>query len=52
MENIEIINLWKQYDEKLEKTISINHKLITELQQQKAKKALRPARNSKYFTVF
>ena len=51
MENIEIINLWKQYDEKLEKTISINHKLITELQQQKAKNALRPARNHKYFTV-
>jgi hypothetical protein len=51
MENIEMINLWKQYDEKLEKTISINHKLIAELQQQKAKSALRPARNYKVITI-
>ena len=47
-----MINLWKQYDEKLEKTISINHRLIAELQQQKAKNALRPARNYKYVAVF
>lgn len=46
-----MINLWKQYDEKLEKTISINHKLITELQQQKAKNALRPARNYKVIAI-
>ena len=46
-----MINLWKQYDEKLEKTISINHKLIAELQQQKAKTALRPARNYKVITI-
>lgn len=52
MENIEIINLWKQYDEKLEKSLSLNQKIITELQQQKAKNALRPARNYKLFVVF
>jgi hypothetical protein len=51
MENIEMINLWKQYDEKLEKTISINHRLIAELQQQKAKNALRPARNYKVIAI-
>ncbi|TCC86637.1 hypothetical protein EZ428_23295 [Pedobacter frigiditerrae] len=52
MENIEIINLWKQYDEKLEKSLSLNQKIIAELQQQKAKSALRPARNYKLFVVF
>lgn len=51
MDNLEIINLWKQYDEKLEKTLSLNHKLIAELQQQKAKNALKPARNYKLFTI-
>ncbi|MES2652831.1 MAG: hypothetical protein V4663_13905 [Bacteroidota bacterium] len=51
MDNLEIINLWKQYDEKLEKTLSINHKLINELQQQKAKNALKSARNYKWFAV-
>jgi hypothetical protein len=52
MENIEIINLWKQYDEKLEKSLSLNQKIITELQQQKAKNALKPARNYKVLVVF
>ncbi len=52
MENIEIINLWKQYDEKLEKSLSLNQKIIVELQQQKAKNALKPARNYKIFAVF
>lgn len=52
MENIEIINLWKQYDEKLERSLSLNEKIIKELQQQKAKNALRPARNYKYLVVF
>jgi glucan phosphoethanolaminetransferase (alkaline phosphatase superfamily) len=51
MENIEIINLWKQYDEKLEKSLSLNQKIISELQQQKAKNALKPARNYKYVAV-
>lgn len=51
MDNQEIINLWKQYDKKLEKTLSLNHKLITELQQQKAKHALNPARNYKLFAI-
>lgn len=51
MDNLEIINLWKKYDEKLEKTLSINHKLITELQHQKAKNALRPAKNYKIIAV-
>lgn len=51
MENIDIINLWKQYDEKLEKSISLNQKIIAELQQQKVKSALKPARNYKLFAV-
>lgn len=51
MENIEIINLWKQYDEKLEKSLSLNQKIVEELQQQKAKNALKPARNYKYLAV-
>lgn len=51
MENLEIIQLWKQYDERLEKTLSFNHKLIKELQQQKAKNALKPARNYKIIAV-
>lgn len=51
MENIEIINLWKQYDEKLEKSLSLNQKIVAELQQQKAKNALKPARNYKYLAV-
>lgn len=52
MENLEIINLWKQYDEKLEKSLSLNQKILVELQQQKAKNALKPARNYKYIAVF
>ncbi|RZK39483.1 MAG: hypothetical protein EOO90_18405 [Pedobacter sp.] len=51
MDNLEIINLWKKYDEKLEKTLSFNRRLIADLEQQKAKKALGPARNSKLFSV-
>lgn len=51
MNNLEIINLWKQYDERLEKTLSLNHKLIAELQQQKAKRALKPARNYKIIAI-
>lgn len=51
MENIEIINLWKQYDEKLEKSLSLNEKIMAELQQQKVKSALKPARNYKYLAV-
>lgn len=51
MENIEIINLWKQYDEKLEKSLSLNQKIIAELQQQKAKNALRSSFRIKLWTV-
>jgi hypothetical protein len=51
MENIEIINLWKQYDEKLEKSLSLNKRIIAELQQQKAKHALRGSFRVKMWTV-
>lgn len=51
MENIEIINLWKQYDEKLEKSLSLNQKIIAELQQQKAKNALKSSFSVKLWTV-
>jgi hypothetical protein len=51
MENIEIIALWKKYDEKLEKNLSLNRKIITELQQQKAKNALAPAKRIKWGAV-
>lgn len=47
----DLLQLWKQYDEKLEKTLSLNQKIIAELQQQKAKKALKPARNYKIIAV-
>lgn len=51
MENEDILQLWKQYDEKLEKTLSLNQKLVAELQQQKVKKALKPAKNYKLFAI-
>ena len=51
MENIEIINLWKQYDEKLEKSLSLNQKIIAELQQQKAKNVLKSSFRVKLWTV-
>jgi hypothetical protein len=51
MENIEILQLWKKYDEKLEKTLSLNQKIVAELQQQKAKKALMPAKRIKWGAV-
>lgn len=51
MENIEIINLWKQYDEKLEKSLSLNQKIIAELQQQKVKNALKSSFRVKLWTV-
>lgn len=51
MQELEIINLWKQYDEKLEKSISLNQRVIAELQQQKAKNALRPVKQIKRFAV-
>ena len=51
MDNIEMINLWKQYDQKLEKSISLNHKVIEELQQQKAKNVLKSTKGFKWFAV-
>lgn len=51
MENIDVIKMWKQYDEKLEKSLVLNQRIIAELQQQKAKRALRPARNYKLLAV-
>lgn len=51
MENIEIINLWKQYDERLEQSLSLNKRIVAELQQQKAKKALRGSFRVKLWTV-
>lgn len=52
MDNIEMINLWKQYDEKLEKSLSLNRKIITELQMQKAKGALKPTKRIKKWAIF
>lgn len=51
MQELEIINLWKQYDEKLEQSLSLNRKIVIDLQQQKAKNALRPAKQIKLFAV-
>ncbi|MDQ7949022.1 MAG: hypothetical protein REI78_15510 [Pedobacter sp.] len=51
MENTEILKLWKQYDEKLEKNLSLNQRIISELQQQKAKKALTPVKRIKWGAV-
>jgi len=41
MENMDIINLWKAQDEKLEKVLLINEKLLKEMTGQKAKSTLR-----------
>jgi hypothetical protein len=51
MENTEILKLWKQYDEKLEKTLSLNQKIVAELQQQKAKNALKTAKKIKWINI-
>lgn len=51
MQELEIINLWKQYDEKLEQSLSLNRKIVAELQQQKAKNALRPVKQIKLLAV-
>lgn len=42
MEDLEIINLWKTQNEKIEQTLSINKRLLEETIHQKAKNALVP----------
>jgi len=42
MDEIELKNLWQAYDQKLEKSLSLNLHIIQELQKQKASSALRP----------
>jgi glucan phosphoethanolaminetransferase (alkaline phosphatase superfamily) len=47
----DLIKMWQQYDQKLEKALSLNEKILSELQQQKAKKALSPAKKIKWVAV-
>lgn len=51
MEDITLKELWADYDKKLEKTLALNHRLITEIQTQKARTALRPLKTVKIIAV-
>lgn len=51
MEDITLKELWANYDKKLEKTLALNHRLITEIQTQKARTALRPLKTVKIIAV-
>ena len=52
MEHSEIINLWKTYDEKLEKVLAINKQNTQELLRLKAKNLISEMRPYKSFTLF
>ena len=51
MKDIEIKNLWKTYDEKLDQVLSINQKLATEITKTKAMSALARAKPMKIFGI-
>lgn len=51
MEDIALKEMWANYDKKLEKSLALNHRLITEIQSQKARSALRPLKTIKIFAV-
>ena len=51
MEELEIRNLWKQYDEKLESVLSYNRWMVEEITKVKAKKALAGAKPIKYWGI-
>lgn len=51
MEDIALKEMWASYDKKLEKTLALNHRLITEIQTQKARSVLRPLKTGKIVAV-
>jgi len=48
MEEAQLIQLWKSYERKLDKAISLNHKTIAEIQKLKAVSALKPLKGIKW----
>jgi hypothetical protein len=51
MEDIALKEMWANYDKKLEKTLALNHRIITEIQAQKARSALRPLKTVKVIAI-
>jgi hypothetical protein len=51
MEDIALKEMWASYDKKLEKTLALNHRIITEIQTQKARSALRPLKTVKIIAI-
>ena len=51
MNDIEINNLWKSYDEKLDKLLSINQEIMTEITKTKANSMLGKAKPAKYLGI-
>ena len=51
MSTDEFQQLWKAYDAKLERTMELNRRLFTDMQQQKARSALRPLIASRIFGI-
>lgn len=51
MEDIALKEMWADYDKKLKKTLALNHRLITEIQAQKARSVLRPLKAIKIIGV-
>ena len=51
MDDISLKQMWAAYDQKLEKSLALNQRLITEIQTQKVKTVLRPLKVLKIVTV-
>ncbi|TWW01885.1 hypothetical protein [Chitinophaga pinensis] len=51
MEDILLKQMWAAYDKKLEKSLALNQRLITEMQTQKVRSALRPLKAIKIVAV-
>jgi len=51
MEDLLLKEMWTSYDKKLERSLALNHRVLTELQQQKARSVLRPLKANKIVAV-
>ncbi|SHN42564.1 hypothetical protein [Chitinophaga sp. CF418] len=51
MEDNALKEMWANYDKKLERSLALNHRIITEIQTQKARTALRPLKTVKIIAV-
>jgi hypothetical protein len=51
MNEVQLMQIWKSYDEKLEKVLSLNMASITEIQKLKASSALRPSKGIKWIGI-